>query len=341
MISFASSTAFAATLAAVKGPDMAAMNTARQRQRQLSKPPGSLGRLEDTAIQLAGWSEDGQPRADRVTVVVFAGNHGVTAQGISPYPASVTAQMVANYAGGGAAINSISRTFGLQLSVVPLDLDHPTGDISVGPAMTVQETLDAFNIGAAQVPADCDIFIPGEMGIGNTTIAAAIAARVCGGPGLDWAGAGTGLDAAGIGHKALVVDRALDLHAGSPQTAFDILRTLGGRDVAAMAGAILAARLQRIPVLIDGFVVTAALAALWAEQPRITDHCIAAHVSGERAHRALLQKLELTPLLDLGLRLGEASGAALAVPLLRAAVATHCDMATFGDAGVSERDAAS
>lgn len=338
MTTFTSAADFAAKLAAIGAPDAAFTAAALARQATLTKPPGSLGRLEDIAVMLAGWSHDGVPRADKVSVAIFAGNHGVAAQGVSPYPAEVTAHMVANFAAGGAAINAIAAAFGLRLAVVPLDLEHPTADFTLGPAMTADETLAAVNDGAAAVPRDCDVLVLGEMGIGNTTIAAALAARAFGGSGADWAGAGTGLDAAGIAHKAAVVDRALTLHRDAPRTAFDVLRTLGGRELAALAGAILAARIKRIPVLIDGYVVSAALAALFAQQPGIVDHCIAGHVSGEQAHRALLARLGLRPLLDLGMRLGEASGAAVAVAIVRAAVATHNGMATFTEAGVANRD---
>ena len=338
MTTYASAADFAAQLAAIGGPDPQFIAAARTRQATLTKPPGSLGRLEDIAVMLAGWSRDGMPRAGHVSVVVFAGNHGVVAQGVSPYPPEVTAHMVANFASGGAAINAIAGMLGLGLSVVPLDLDTPTRDITLGPAMTASETLAALNAGAAAVMPDCELLVLGEMGIGNTTIAAALAARACGGGGAFWAGAGTGLDAHGIGRKANVIDRALALHHDAPRTAFDALRTLGGRELAAIAGAILAARLQRTPVLIDGFVVTAALASLWTSAPGIVDHCIAGHVSAEQAHRTLLSMLGLAPLLDLGMRLGEASGAALAVSIVRAAVATHTTMATFAEAGVANRD---
>ena len=311
---------------------------ALQRQAQLTKPPGSLGRLEDLAVFLAGWSRDGTPRADHVRGLIFAGNHGVTARGVSPYPSAVTAQMVANFRSGGAAINALSRLNGIDLDVIALDLDRPTADIAVAPAMSSDETSAALTVGYDAVDsASCDVLILGEMGIGNTTIAAALAARAFGGTGGDWAGAGTGHVAAGIARKADVIDMALARHHDAPRTAFETLRCLGGRELAAMAGALVAARKSRIPVLIDGFVVTAALAVLAMEAPGITTHCIAAHASGEMAHRRMLDALGLSPLLDLGLRLGEGSGAAVAVPLLRAACATHVGMATFAEAAVSNR----
>jgi nicotinate-nucleotide--dimethylbenzimidazole phosphoribosyltransferase len=340
MILFSSAGDVSRHLATLETPDAAYSAAARDRQAALTKPRGALGRLEDVAAMLAGWSRDGMPRAGRISVVVFAGNHGVTTQGVSPYPPEVTAHMVANYAAGGAAINAICKTFGLRLSVVPLDLDRPTGDITRGPAMSAEDALAALNAGAASVAGDSDVLVLGEMGIGNTTIASALAARALGGNGAAWAGAGTGLDREGVVRKAAVIDRALAHHAAAERTAFDMLRTLGGREIAALCGAIIAARIKRIPVVIDGFVVTAALATLWAEAPRIIEHCIAGHVSAEQAHRTLLAHLQMTPLLDLGMRLGEASGAAVAAAVLRAAVATHNEMATFAEAGVANREGA-
>jgi nicotinate-nucleotide--dimethylbenzimidazole phosphoribosyltransferase len=293
--------------------------------------------LEDIAVFLAGWSRDGTPRAERVATHLFAGNHGVTVHGVSPYPASVTAQMVENFRCGGAAINALSRALQFDLHVHALDLDRPTGDIATAPAMTTVEAAAAFMRGAASVDPDLDLLIVGEMGIGNTTIAAALAAFVCGGHAGDWVGAGTGLDALGVAQKAAVVERALARHRQTPRSALAVFAALGGRELAAMAGAIVAARRRRIPVLIDGYVVTAALAVLAMENSEITAHCLAGHVSAERAHRRLLAHLNLPPLLDLGLKLGEGSGAALALPLVRAAVATHTGMATFTEAAVAGR----
>jgi nicotinate-nucleotide--dimethylbenzimidazole phosphoribosyltransferase len=331
--------AFAAMLRSLPSADGKARAEAAERQTKLTKPAGALGRLEDLAIFLAGWSRDGMPRADRAHIALFAGNHGIAARGVSPYPAAVTAQMVANFRAGGAAINTLARANGCALSVHPLHLDRPTADISCAAAMASDETAEAIAAGIAAVPSDIDVLLIGEMGIANTTIAAALAAHVYGGRGEDWAGAGTGHDAAGVALKAHLVDAALARHCHIPRTTFDTLRALGGRELAAMAGAILEARRRRIPVLIDGFVVSAALATLTLEAPSIADHCIAAHVSGERAHRLLLDRLGLDPLLDLGMRLGEGSGAATALPLLRAACAAHVGMATFAEAAVATRDA--
>jgi nicotinate-nucleotide--dimethylbenzimidazole phosphoribosyltransferase len=335
---FATRADFEGFLSELPKPDSAARESARKRQARLTKPPGSLGVLEDVAVFLAGW-QGSQIRADRVQVVLFAGNHGVTKQGVSPYPPEVTVQMVANFERGGAAINAIANTFGLQLTVHPLLLDKPTGDISLEDAMTERETLDALNAGADAVDTHADIVAIGEMGIGNTTIAAALCAASLGGSGLDWAGAGTGLDTAGVQHKAKIIDRALARVATGESTAFDTLRRLGGRELCAMVGAVCAARTKRIPVLLDGFVACAAMAPVFARDPSILEHCLAGHRSAERGHARLLERFDLRPLLDLEMRLGEGSGAAVAVAVVRAAVATHTGMATFESAGVTDRDA--
>ena len=318
--------------------DEAARAAARERQTQLTKPPGALGRLEDLAVWLAGWQGTLKPRVARVQAVVFAGNHGVTAQGVSPYPADVTAQMVANFQAGGAAINAMAEAFGYGLTVAPLDLDRPTRDFTTGPAMSEAETLHALNAGAAALAHDNDVVVLGEMGIGNTTVASALAAALFGGTGRDWAGPGTGLDAAGVSRKADVIDAALALHRDHCHGAFETLRRLGGRELAAIAGAVLAARRRRIPVVLDGAVATAAVAPLAAATSDALAHCVAGHVSAEPAHRRLLELIGLPPLLDLEMRLGEGTGAALAVQILKAAAATHAHMATFSEADVSNRD---
>jgi nicotinate-nucleotide--dimethylbenzimidazole phosphoribosyltransferase len=314
---------------------------AKCRQLELTKPAGSLGRLEECAVFLAGWGSVAEPRAARARTIVFAGNHGVTARGVSPFPPEVTMQMVANFANGGAAINAITRSCNVELEVIPLALDTPTGDISRGPAMTEAELLDALNIGAAAVAQGGDILAFGEMGIGNTTIAAALAARSIGGAGADWAGPGTGLDAEGIARKSAVIDEALALHADAGGRAIDIMRHFGGRETAAIAGAMVAARHALIPVVLDGYVVSASVAPLFSENREILAHCIAGHCSAEPAHKRLLDAFGLAPLLDLRMRLGEGTGAALAIALLRAAAEAHNTMATFAEARVANRDGAS
>ncbi len=305
------------------------------RQTELTKPPGSLGRLEEIAIFLAGWGHVPEPLADRIHVVIFAGNHGVTTHGVSPFPADVTAQMVSNFNAGGAAINTLTSSLELALEVVPLRLDEPTGDITVEPALTEADLLEALNAGARAVPPDIDVLVLGEMGIGNTTIAATLAARALGGTGTDWAGPGTGLDQAGVAKKAEVIERALACHAGAPKTAVETLARVGGRECAAIAGAVLAARSARVPVLLDGYVVCASIAPLFAQNPDVIDHCLAGHVSAEPAHRRLLEAMSLTPILDLEMRLGEGTGGALASSVVRAACATHNGMATFAEAKVA------
>ena len=332
---FESPQAFAARLADLPGPDAGAREAAAARQAQLTKPAGSLGRLEEIALFMAGWQGKVRPALDRVRTAIFAGNHGVTRHGISAFPADVTVQMVANFEAGGAAINQLARAAGLELRVIALDLDRPTADFTEAPAMSADECLAALNRGAELVEPGLDLLTVGEMGIGNSTAAAAVCARGLGGDVRDWAGPGTGLDSAGIARKVAVIEQALAKHADAPRTAFETLRRLGGREIAAIAGAVLAARHARVPVMLDGFIACAALAPLVADQPALAEHCLAGHCSAEPGHRRLLHQFNLTPLLQLGMRLGEGSGAAVAVPIVRAALATHNGMATFAEASVS------
>jgi nicotinate-nucleotide--dimethylbenzimidazole phosphoribosyltransferase len=316
--------------------DNAAAETVMARQAELTKPPGSLGRLEEIVAWLAKWGGT-PPRLERVDIMVFAGNHGVTAQGVSPFPAAVTAQMVANFSTGGAAINQLAEAVAAKLRVIPLDLDKPTADFTLEPAMDEASFLAAVSVGYRAVRPDADLICLGEMGIGNTTAAAAIAAALFGGDGAQWAGRGTGIDDKGLARKRAAIDKALARHAGVKGDPLLIAAALGGRELAAILGATLAARHRRIPVLLDGFVCTAAVAPLMKLTPGALDHTQAAHVSAEAAHRALLEELKLKPLLDLGMRLGEGSGAALAVSILRAALACHTGMATFAEAGVANK----
>lgn len=332
---FESPEAFTVALADLPGPDAAAREAAAMRQAQLTKPAGSLGRLEEIALFMAGWQGKERPALDRARTAIFAGNHGVTRHGISAFPADVTVQMVANFEAGGAAINQLAREAGLELRVIALDLDRPTADFTEGPAMRADECLDALNRGADMVEPGLDLLTVGEMGIGNTTAAAALCAHSLGGDVRDWVGPGTGLDSAGIARKVAVIEQALATHADAPRTAFETLRRVGGREIAAIAGAVLAARHARVPVMLDGFIACAALAPLVADQPALAEHCLAGHCSAEPGHRRLLHQFSLTPLLQLGMRLGEGSGAAVAVPIVRAALATHNGMATFAEASVS------
>lgn len=335
MTSFVSAEAFEAALAALREPDADAAAAARLRQAELTKPAGSLGRLEDIAIFFAGWQGKARPRIDRARAAIFAGNHGVTVHGVSAFPPSVTAQMVANFANGGAAINALSAAAGLELTVAALDLDRPTADFTAAPAMTETECLDALNRGADVVEADLDLIVLGEMGIGNSTAAAALCARSFGGTAAEWVGPGTGVDGHGLARKTNVVDRALAFHGDAPHTAFETLRRFGGREIVAIAGAIVRARQLGVPVLLDGFICTSAIAPLAAENPAIAAHCIASHCSAEPGHRRLLDRLGLDPLLRLGMRLGEGSGAAVAANIVRSALAAHDRMATFAEAEVS------
>ena len=317
----------------------AASAAVAKREATLTKPPKSLGRLEDLCGWLAHWQGHAPPRLDRVEILVFAGNHGVTRLGVSAYPAAVTAQMVANFSAGGAAINQLARLAGATLRVIPLSLETPTADFTQEPALTEAEFIAAAAAGYDAVSSDCDLVCLGEMGIGNTTAAAAIAAALFGGDGERWAGRGTGVDADGLARKRAVIDAALARHATLLHDPLAIAAALGGRELAAILGATLAARRKNIPVLLDGFVCTAAVAPLAKLRADILAHAQTAHVSAEAGHRMLLAELGLRPLLDLDMRLGEASGAAAAVLILRAALACHTGMATFAEAGVSDKPA--
>jgi nicotinate-nucleotide--dimethylbenzimidazole phosphoribosyltransferase len=316
----------------------AASAAAAAREATLTKPPKSLGRLEDLVAWLAHWQGRAPPRLARLDVLIFAGNHGVTRQGVSAYPAEVTGQMVTNFSAGGAAINQLARTAGANLRVVPLSLDQPTADFTEQPALSEAGFVAAARAGYEAVTPGCDLVCLGEMGIGNTTVAAALAAALFGGGGARWAGRGTGVDDDGLARKRTVIDRALKRHAAVLHDPLQTAAALGGRELAAILGAVLAARRHSIPVLLDGFVCTAAAAPLIKLRGDMLAHTLAGHVSAEAGHRALLDELHLKPLLDLDMRLGEASGAALAVLLVRAALACHTGMATFAQAGVSDKD---
>jgi nicotinate-nucleotide--dimethylbenzimidazole phosphoribosyltransferase len=320
------------------GPDEAALAAAREREGQLTKPAGSLGRLEEISAFMAAWQGSPKPHVDHPLVAVFAGNHGVVAQGVSPFPPSVTQAMVANFTAGGAAINQICKTFDISLKVYELALEKPTGDITQGPAMDERTCAGTIAFGMEALAAEPDLLCLGEMGIGNTTAAAAIYHALYGGEAEDWVGRGTGVDDAGLKRKADAVRAAVRLHKPHLGDPLEVLARLGGREIAAMAGSILAARLRKVPVLLDGFVVCSAAAVLQALDGTALDHCLAGHVSAERAHVQALKRLGKAPLIDLGMRLGEGSGAALAVGIVKAAVACHNGMATFAEAGVAGKD---
>jgi nicotinate-nucleotide--dimethylbenzimidazole phosphoribosyltransferase len=326
---------FRAALMALPGPDLSAAAAARARDAQLTKPPGALGRLEEIAAWWCAWRGLPSGRIERPQVAVFAGDHGVAARGVSAFPSEVTAQMVANFRAGGAAINQIAGALGARVDVVALEVGRPTGDFTEGPAMDHAELLAAVAAGWGAVDPEADLLIPGEMGIGNTTAAAALCCALLGGAPEDWAGRGTGVDDEGLARKAETVAAGLARHRAALSAPMEVLRRLGGREIAAMAGAIVAARTQRIPVVLDGFIACSAAAVLARMAAGALDHCLAGHVSAEAAHGRLLDALGLTPLLDLGMRLGEGSGAATAALVVKAAVACHGGMATFAEAGVA------
>jgi nicotinate-nucleotide--dimethylbenzimidazole phosphoribosyltransferase len=318
-------------------PDSAQLVIARERDAQLTKPAGSLGRLEEIAFWLAAWTGR-PPQVNRPLVAIFAGNHGVTKQGVTPFPSSVTRQMVDNFAAGGAAINQICIANDLGLKIFDLALDIPTGDITEEAALDERNCAATMAFGMEAVAGGTDLLCIGEMGIGNTTIAAAIFHALYGGEAKDWVGPGTGSEGEILQRKIAAVEKAVALHGPHLGDPLEVLRRLGGREVAAMAGAILAARVQRIPVLIDGYVATAAAAVLHAANPRALDHCLVGHVSAEPGHIKVLDRLGKTPLLALGMRLGEGTGAALAAGIVKAAALCHSGMATFEQAGVSGKD---
>lgn len=326
---------FKAFLRELPRADAQALAAAYAHDAQLTKPQGSLGRLEEVAAWMASWQGRALPTAHRPQVVIFAANHGVTAQGVSAFPPEVTGQMVANFGAGGAAINQLCGCFGASLNVIALALDHPTADFTQSPAMSAAELLDALRTGWEAVDREADVFVTGEMGIGNTTSAAAIVAALLGGGAQAWIGRGTGVDDAGLARKRAVVTQGLERHAAALSDPLEVLRCLGGREIAAMAGAIARARSLRIPVVLDGFICCAAALVLQKLSPDALDHCIAGHQSAESAHGRVLVELGKEPLLTLGMRLGEGSGGALALGVIKGAVACHSTMATFSQAGVS------
>jgi nicotinate-nucleotide--dimethylbenzimidazole phosphoribosyltransferase len=335
-------------------PDVASAEAARAHQDQLTKPPGSLGALERLAITLAGLQGRVCPAVDHVWISVFAADHGVAEEGVSAFPQAVTGEMVKNFAHGGAAISVLARALDARLEVVNLGVVNDPGELVgvrravIAPAsanfcqqaaMTPTQLQAALTVGAHSIAAaraaGAELFIGGEMGIGNSTAAAALACALLGDSPQLLAGAGTGLDAAGVAHKASVIARALTLHAG-PHEPLEWLRRLGGFEIAALVGAYLAAAQTRVPVLVDGFIASVAALAAQRINPALAPWLLFAHRSHERGHARVLAAMHAEPLLDLGLRLGEASGAASAVPLLRLACALHTQMATFVQAGVSQ-----
>ncbi len=319
------------------GPDLAAGAAAVARDAQLTKPAGALGRLEEIARWVCLWQGRHPPRVDHARICVFAGNHGVAARGVSAYPSAVTAQMVQNFIAGGGAVNQLAALADADLRVYEMALEQPTADFTQGPAMSEAECARAITYGMMAVEDGIELLAVGEMGIANTTAAAAICHALQGGDPADWTGPGTGVEGVTLDSKVAAVRDGVVANRAAMTDPFHVLRCLGGQEIAAIAGAVIAARVARLPVLLDGYTCTAAAAVLHAVDPGLLDHCLLAHLSAEPAHRDLAQRLGKRPLLDLNMRLGEASGAALAINIVRAAVACHTGMATFEEAAVSGR----
>jgi nicotinate-nucleotide--dimethylbenzimidazole phosphoribosyltransferase len=306
----------------------------RRRLDSLTKPPGSLGRLEDLALQLGLIQQSEMPRIDRKSMIIFCADHGVVEEGVSPYPSEVTAQMVANFRAGGAAITVLCRQFEIEPVVVDMGVTKPTRNLARHPAMTRDEAIRAIEIGSSYADR-ADVLGAGEMGIGNTTSAAALLCAFSGLDPAESAGRGTGLDDAGVARKIEVIRRALDLHHPDPSDPIGVLSALGGFEIAAIVGLILGAAHHRRAVVLDGFISCSAALIARAVAPASLDYAIFSHRSAERGHRRMLDFLNARPLLDLDMRLGEGTGAALAVNLLESAVKLYREMATFESAGVS------
>jgi len=346
-------------IAKIKPLDADAMQAARLRQDTLTKPIGSLGRLEELSIQTAGITGQAIPRLRDKCVLVMAGDHGVVAEGVSAYPQEVTPQMVLNFLRGGAAINVLARHVGARVVVVDMGVavdlpDHPgllkrkvaygTRNIARGAAMSREQAIQALESGIEvvemQIAQGMDFLATGDMGIGNTTPSAAIAAALSGASAAEIAGRGTGVDDAGLQRKIAVIERALAINRPDPKDGIDVLAKVGGFEIGGLAGAILAAAAHRRPVVVDGFISTAAAMIAVSLAPQTRHYLIAAHTSMERGHHKMMEWLGVSPLLDLKMRLGEGTGAALAMSLVEAACKTLAEMATFGEAGVSEKSAA-
>jgi len=323
-------------LAGMPGPDQAAIAQWAEREPQLTKPAGSLGRLEEITQHLCAWQGSHPPRLEKLRARVYAGNHGVADLGVSAFPPVVTGQMVLNFQHGGACINQLCKAYGIEMAVETLLDLEPTADFTQGPAMTPIEFLSAFAQGMRSAEEGWDLLVIGEMGIGNTTSAAAIAHALYGGEAADWVGRGTGVDDERLTIKTDVVARGVAVNPS--KDGLEVLRCLGGYELAAMAGAILGARYKRIPVILDGYVCCAAAAALQAALPGALDHCLVGHVSVEPGHQKMLERLGKKALLTMDMRLGEASGAALAVGIIKGAVACHTGMATFAEMGVAGKE---
>ena len=344
------------TLAGITPLDEGAMAAARARQDTLTKPPGSLGRLEDLSVMLAGMFGEAVPQIRRKSVILAAGDHGVVAEGVSAYPQEVTPQMVYNFLRGGAAINVLARHAGAEIVIldagVAADLEphpllrsvkvaHGTANMAVGPAMTREQAIRSLEIGIdaakEQLGEGADLIACGDMGIGNTTASSAITAVITGTDPAVTTGRGTGLDDPGLAHKIKVIRRAIEVNRPDPRDGLDVLTKVGGFEIGALAGAMLGTASGNRPVVVDGFISGAAALIAWLIAPASRDYFIAAHQSVEPGHRVGLDAMGLEPLLNLGMRLGEGTGAALAMSLIEASARCLAEMATFADAGVSER----
>ena len=312
-------------------------NKAKNRQDELTKPIGSLGKLEEFAIWMAGWQKKLKPTMKNPYCLVFAGNHGISNRGVSAYPSEVTYQMVENFKKGGAAINQLCNLADIKLSVVPIDLENPTKDLSENKAMEKTEVISAMQTGFDSVPSNCDLLVLGEMGISNTTSASAIACALFDGKVESMTGVGTGLNKKQLSNKISVIESALKLHGRKFMSTINILSCFGGRELSAIVGSVIAARLRSIPVLLDGFVCTVAASSLILFNKKILDHCMISHLSTEPGHSRVISNLKMEAILDLKLRLGEGSGAALACLILKSALATHNGMSTFSQAQVTKK----
>jgi nicotinate-nucleotide--dimethylbenzimidazole phosphoribosyltransferase len=336
--------------------DQAAEGQARARQDSLTKPPGSLGRLEALSIQLAGITGAARPSVARKAVIVMAGDHGVTAEGVSAYPAAVTPQMVLNFAHGGAAINVLARQAGARVVVVDVGVatelgEQPgvrarkiamgTANMALGPAMTRTQAEAAVQVGlevaASEIERGLDLVATGDMGIGNTTASSAIVAAITRLPVALLTGRGTGVDDAGLARKIGIIERALAVNQPDARDALDVLSKVGGLEIGGLAGVIIGSAARRVPVVVDGFISGAAALIAVGLCPGVQPYLIGAHQSVEIGHRVMLDHLGLPPLLDLDLRLGEGTGAVLAFHLVEAAARILNEMATFAEAGVSDK----
>jgi len=316
------------------------MAAARARQDTLTKPQGALGRLEEISIRLAGITGQAVPRIGRKVVVVFAADHGVAAEGVSAYPAEVTPQMVANFAAGGAAINVLARHVGADVRVVDMGVGKPTANIARGPAMGREEAIAAIERGIEvareEIAAGATMLATGDMGIGNTTASSAVVAALTGHPVPQVTGRGTGVTDEQFAHKVGIIERALDVNKPNPEDALDVLAKVGGFEIAGIAGLILGGAQRRVPVVVDGFISGAGQLVACRLCPAATEYTFAAHRSVEIGHAIVHNQLGQLPLLSLDMRLGEGTGAALAMSILEASTKILAEMATFADAGVSE-----